>query len=79
MGRKIQIDIDLLERILNCMCTQKYLPEMNEEYQDEHQEIVDRVWNKGMLVLSREKNKYTFWKYMKRIAKEIVTGRNELG
>lgn len=51
MKRMIEIDADLLEHILNCMCNQKFIHEQKPEMQKEWQSAIDKAYDDGMMVL----------------------------
>ena len=49
---KVTIDVDKFEHLLNCMCNQKYIHEMNQETQKEWQDIIDKSYHEARSLLS---------------------------
>lgn len=50
--KTIVVTEDLFERLLNCLANQSYIGEMTEEVQEDWQEVFDKTWNEGMVVLT---------------------------
>jgi len=55
--RNVNINRNILEHLLNCMCNQKYIHEQNAETKAEWQEIIDKSYHEVRSILSPPKNK----------------------
>lgn len=63
--KKIEIESDFLEHLLNCLANQKYINEINADaldcdhknIQKENQVVIDTAWKKGMDILQDNKIK----------------------
>lgn len=56
MEQPITIGADQFEHLLNCMCNQKFIHEMNQETQKEWQETIDKAYHEARGLLSPQAN-----------------------